>query len=455
MAFQFVHVATYSIKSGGEGVAAEAGRKPDHCRHVDDPHPPVLLAGVEPVAAWAEVERRHAAARITVDTRSGPRERKLRKDENVLLAAVASWPGKTEDTDIESTTFQQWQRHTLEFFEKHHGPPLSAVLHLDESHPHIHFLTAPDLENGQRMPDLHPGERAKRDAGGRNGKRVEKNEAYKAAMRSYQDDFFESVGIKHGMARLGPKVQRLSRDEWKAQQAEAQRQAALLQQFAQQARDLAQQVQALDQQRQSLEHQVSEQRKALAERQRQLQQERQRQERAASTLKQRETAYAKARDGLRAREAEIAVKERQAATWLARTTSILTFGQAGVNRKIREAQAQARAQVQKMQRTAQKAREAANSARERVAELEKSHEYLLTEGRKLYNELEDLRPRLEAAELDAARVPDLKKERDNWRDLAVELGDRLELFTPEELKAAEQRHAAELAAEHYHDSPSM
>ena len=41
-------------------------------------------------------------------------------------------------------------------------------------------------------------------------------------MKSMQDDFYEKVAMKHGMLRIGPKKQRLTREEYKAQKAHAE-----------------------------------------------------------------------------------------------------------------------------------------------------------------------------------------------------------------------------------------
>lgn len=282
MAYQFVHVNTYSIKSGGSGIAAEAGRKPDHSQHVENPQPPVLLAGVEPELAWSMIEDRHSKARDLVTLKKSGRkaERRLRSDASVLLAAVASYPGRTEASDTENPDFQDWLQRSIAWLTEQHGEPLSVVLHLDETHPHIHFLTAPDLEDGQRMADIHPGEQAKAEIGGKKAGRIEKRQAFTEAMRQYQDGYHEAVGLHHGQARLGPKRQRLSRDEWKAQQAELQRQA---------------------------------------ERQRQLESQTEAVTSASVQLDQREAAAAAAQEAIEKANAELAAKqteiaEREAAT---------------------------------------------------------------------------------------------------------------------------------------------
>jgi len=226
MGFQFVHVQTFSIKSGGAGIAAEGERLESHSRHVAQPKPPVLVAGIEPVAAWNKIVESHGTARDLYTKKSGVKaERKLRSDAHILIGAVASHPEPTATCDTESPDFKDWLERSIAFFTKEHGEPLSVVMHLDESHPHIHFLTAPDLENGQRMPDVHCGEQAKEKVGGKHAKKHIKDQAWKVAMRGYQDRYQESVGVYHGLARLGPKRRRLPTGAYNAEQAEAARQA--------------------------------------------------------------------------------------------------------------------------------------------------------------------------------------------------------------------------------------
>lgn len=222
MAFQFVHVETYSVKEGA-GIAAEAGRKPSHSLHVDAPRPPVILLGVDPLEAFAEIERRHGAAREKVTLKGVTRERRLRSDQQVMVAAVASYPGKTDTVDTQTAEFKDWVMRSLKFFEAEHGPALSAVLHLDESHPHIHYITAPDLESGQRIQDIHRGLKAKSDAGGNRGIKRKTDRAYNTAMRDYQDAYQEEVGQYHAQARLGPGRQRMTREEWKNRKAEMEK----------------------------------------------------------------------------------------------------------------------------------------------------------------------------------------------------------------------------------------
>lgn len=45
--------------------------------------------------------------------------------------------------------------------------------------------------------------------------------AYKAAMREWQDSYHDAVAAPCGLTRLGPTRRRLTREEWKAEQAQA------------------------------------------------------------------------------------------------------------------------------------------------------------------------------------------------------------------------------------------
>jgi hypothetical protein len=69
------------------------------------------------------------------------------------------------------------------------------------------------------MSEIHDGIRARNECKGGYSKKAH---AYKQAMREFQDSYYEDVGSKLGLTRLGPRVQRLTRKEWKAQQKQAQ-----------------------------------------------------------------------------------------------------------------------------------------------------------------------------------------------------------------------------------------
>jgi len=468
VAFQFVHCSSYSIKSGGAGIAAEAGRKPSHSKHVDDPKPPVLVAGVEPEEAWAEVERRHENARDTVTLKNGKTaQKRMRKDALVLVAAVASHPARTEDTDTDSPEFQDWLDRSVAWLTEQHGEPLSVVLHLDESHPHIHFLAAPDLEAGERIHDIHPGERAKKRVGGREAKKSEKDQAYRHAMRGYQNGYHRQVGAYHGLARFGPKRQRLSRAEWQAQQ-EMERQLAdrLREQQANQeeieqhAAELETQIaaerveaeQAIQRARDSLETdqqavrdaqealeqaetELDDQRQAVADAEAQVSESKQQ-------LSQFRQQLVESKQQLDGRVADVSERERRLGGLWGKVVSAVTFGRMGTEKRVRDAvqatrdefqdkldqqQAEADKAVRKHQKAVSrlagenakldsqnrrldaaltKSEQARQTAESALTDLQAQLEPLRAENMTLAGDRQELRDLLDAIE-DAAQVGDL------------------------------------------------
>jgi hypothetical protein len=105
----------------------------------------------------------------------------------------------------------------------------SIVLHEDEAFPNVHILVLPD-DPQRRAKTLHPGVAAKAKAvdearsQGLDAKDSNKagDRAYKQAMREWQDGYWQAVGLPSGLARLGPGRRRLTRDEWRAEQAAVQ-----------------------------------------------------------------------------------------------------------------------------------------------------------------------------------------------------------------------------------------
>lgn len=210
--YQFIHVESYARsagagKAGGHSIAsvmAEATRVDDACPHVENPQPPTLLFGVQP----SEVE---AAANDWADATKDAQGRKLRKDGLCLLAGVVSCPPEFTD--------EQWAAFKLDAvaFLAGDGRLLSCIEHMDEKERHFHFYKL--AKKGERFKSIHPGKMAAAEAKARGELKGGQNAAYKAAMRGYQNAFFESVASKHGMARIGPKKRRLTRDAWKAEKA--------------------------------------------------------------------------------------------------------------------------------------------------------------------------------------------------------------------------------------------
>ena len=227
--YQFVHVESYSrsspktaqhknsksgkasTKSGGhcvKYVVDEATRADGAHPHVDTPAPPILRYG-------KPLNQLEATCETWASSMTDARGHKLRKDALCLAAGVVSAPH-----DITPEAWEKFSADSIEWLKEKYGDALESVLeHTDESHPHLHFYIVP--EPGQRFETIHQGRAASALVKGQGGKKGEQNQAYKAAMREFQDEFFEQVGIEHGFTRIGPGKRRLTREEWKLEQIQA------------------------------------------------------------------------------------------------------------------------------------------------------------------------------------------------------------------------------------------
>jgi hypothetical protein len=133
-----------------------------------------------------------------------PVGRKMREDAAVLLAGVASFPRAEAEKDPE--LYARWESLTVAYLQGKYGDNLRAVvMHNDEEHPHLHFYVYSDTEVNAKM--LHDGY-----------KNASKKGSYKAGVQAFQDEYFEKVASRCGLARTGPKRRRLSRAEWHAEE---------------------------------------------------------------------------------------------------------------------------------------------------------------------------------------------------------------------------------------------
>ena len=210
--YQFGHVEAYARKpqKGAwsiRDVAAEAERKREHCMHVEQPQEPIRVFGCSPSEAVEQAEAWGAQAKDA-------RGRKLRSDAPVLLAGVLSYPRQGEE-------WPEFKQKALTWLKSEYGDNLVSVIeHQDEQHPHIHFYAVP--KPGQSFNNLHQGRAAAAEAKRKGETKAAQQYAHNNAMRDWQDRLYQAVGREFGLARLGPKRQRLTRAEWVAQQAAQQ-----------------------------------------------------------------------------------------------------------------------------------------------------------------------------------------------------------------------------------------
>lgn len=232
MSFQFVHLEAYSRKQdkGGRSVAwvlDEASRTPGSCPHVENPQPPVIVYGCSIEQLRSVHDEAVSAIKYAI---AGGKLRGVRNDQKTLLTVVASHEFTLQDVagcPLKRREYEAWEKDTVAWLQGQYGDSLKTIIrHEDEGRMHVHAYVLPgDL----RALELHPGVAAKRqakaqaEAQGLDGKAANKegDQAYKKAMRAWQDYYHYNVGQKHGLARLGPGKRRLSRKEWQAEKSAA------------------------------------------------------------------------------------------------------------------------------------------------------------------------------------------------------------------------------------------
>lgn len=216
--YQFIHIESYSRtapKSSKKGsnwnvadIVAEGNREPGATPHIESPEPPVLLHG-------KPLDELHGTCETWAASMKDARGHKLRKDALCLVAGVVSAPH-----DIPQADWEAFKIEVIEWLKEKYGDRLETVIeHTDEPHPHIHFYVVP--KPGERFEVIHDGKAAALDAKSNGGLKGEQNAAYKQAMRGFQDEFYDKVGIDHGFTRIGPGKRRLTREEWKLEQIQA------------------------------------------------------------------------------------------------------------------------------------------------------------------------------------------------------------------------------------------
>lgn len=221
--YQFIHIESYS-RSGSEQkkkdgskikkwsireIVAEARREQGSTSHIEKPQE--IDSGLVFGMPLLELEK---VATDWGDNSTDKAGRKLRKDGHCLLAGVISLP------DSEKGDWEKFKAKSVEWLKKNYGDRLKTVVeHLDESHPHIHFYCVP--RPGETFETIHEGQAAAKKAAAQGKVKGEQNQAYIEAMRGFQDAF-ANVAQRFGLARLGPGRRRLTREQWKSEQIQAE-----------------------------------------------------------------------------------------------------------------------------------------------------------------------------------------------------------------------------------------
>lgn len=218
MSYQFIHVEAYALhsaktKDGGnkksiKQILDEVNREPGNIPHIANPQKPSIIFGCNP----EDIES------MCVNYAENTRDeigRKLRKDGLILLAGVASIEREREED------FNKFSVEVVEFLKEKYGDRLKSVVsHNDEAHPHLHFYAVPKI--GEKFEDIHDGYKASKIAKNEKKLKGEQNQAYKNAMRNFQDNFSKKIGIKFGLTRIGPGRRRLTREAWILEKKQAE-----------------------------------------------------------------------------------------------------------------------------------------------------------------------------------------------------------------------------------------
>lgn len=243
MGFQFVHMEVYSRKGktgrGTDWVFDEASRA-EVLTHVEHPKEPEVVYG----HSVNEIRAKHdAMADQATTVNSAGKEKRIRKDQNTLVAIVISHPATVEEVEANPELAREvadWERRNRDWLLAEYGDQLEGISrHTDEPYWHLHAYVIPRSPE-MKAAELHPGfvakaeSRALLEAQGHDAKAVKKlsNKAYRDAMKAFQDRYWDMVGAPSGLTRLGPGRRRLSGEGWKAEKDAAKAAAKTAQQAA-------------------------------------------------------------------------------------------------------------------------------------------------------------------------------------------------------------------------------
>lgn len=272
--YQFAHMQTYSRKGNkanrsSTDILLENSRAPGNHPHVENAELPNLIHGIDPADVVERIEERVEQAKARLRN-SGKR---IQVNTHVLNGAVFSHPLKTDQLKIADDAtrkgYLKWRQLACEFAikdaERMGMEVLSIVEHTDETYPHIHVLSIPKLTDDNPRFDAkqcHVGHLAgklaydttltqsqQQGVSAANAKKSATNaqtSAFKQAMREWQDRYYNEVGVKCGMARLGPQRSRMSRSEWRKTQKLSEQLVSLEHSLQLSKQELSQYKEAID-----------------------------------------------------------------------------------------------------------------------------------------------------------------------------------------------------------------
>lgn len=199
---QFARVHTYTPKTIG-GILAEADRQEGATSHIEAPEPPKWITGSSEAVGLAVTAYMSKPATVRLKN-GGTATRKRRSDHRCLTAGVLSWPDSieliTESTGISKllqfVQLDKWIKKSERWLKEKYGDNLVGIcVHNDESHPHLHFFIVGDAQR------LHPGMKAELVNDTRMTDNKARMTAHKAGLKSWLNDYHESVSQHFGLER--------------------------------------------------------------------------------------------------------------------------------------------------------------------------------------------------------------------------------------------------------------
>lgn len=216
--YQYIQTEIYSMKAkkdkySVEDVISEAQRL-EGCYSPQIENPGYYLVyGNHPTDVLKNLKNLTSLARARV---KGGKFRKLRKDAQVLVEPVCSYPVSVVEMGTnwkDNDDLNRWVNLSVEHFEKRYGAQnvRSVVLHMDESHPHIHVFMHEDLDEDSCLSinNIHPGKMRESKA------KRNKKEEFNKGFQDIQDTYYEDVSLKMKWLKSSDSTRKhLSRKEY-------------------------------------------------------------------------------------------------------------------------------------------------------------------------------------------------------------------------------------------------
>lgn len=193
-----------------------------YCSHVDFPQKPKFLYGSVDKAKKLIAREKSTATRTVYSHGKEYVSNKIQPSERVFMGGIASINRQfaTENPDL----FQIWQDETCKFLKDEYGDQLAYIsIHFDEENPHIHFGVVPrnlDLANicggalAEKMERRVAAEQGKPRPSKKRIKTI-----YTAQMVAYVDKYYAKVGVRSGLARIGPNNEKvkITKKQWRTE----------------------------------------------------------------------------------------------------------------------------------------------------------------------------------------------------------------------------------------------